>query len=106
MFILILEIMNVEGYYYCITFTSLISVHYHCVHHDANDSSGKKVGKVKHGQLFGSDFPSVSRRFMLISESLTRDVLSDNKGSVYLMTASMKEIFWQVCVGSKCLVSF
>lgn len=44
--ILILEIMIVEGYYYCISFTDLILAYYHWIHHEANDNSGEKVGKV------------------------------------------------------------
>lgn len=47
--ILILEIMIVEGYYYCISFTDLILIYYRYIHHDANDGSGKRW---KHGQLF------------------------------------------------------
>lgn len=41
--ILILEIMIVEGYYYCISFTDLILIYYRYIHHNANDSSGKEV---------------------------------------------------------------
>lgn len=43
--ILILEIMIVEGYY-CISFTDLMLAYYHYIHHEANEYSGKKVGKV------------------------------------------------------------
>lgn len=85
--ILILEIMIVEGYDYCISFTEVIII----IHHDTNDNSGKTVGKVEHRQLFCSVFRAVSSsRFTLISETLLSDRI---KGSVYLMTASLKEIF-------------
>lgn len=50
--ILILEIMIVEGYYYCISFTDLILVYYHYVHQDANDNSGKRWEKFNTGSCF------------------------------------------------------
>lgn len=49
--ILILEIMIVEGYYYCISFNDLTLIYYRYIHHDANDSSGKKGGKFNMGSL-------------------------------------------------------
>ncbi len=76
---------------------------YHYIHHEANDILVKWVEKFNTGSCFVLFSIAVScSRFMLISEMVTREVLSDkNKGSVYWMTASVKEIFWEVCVGSK-----
>lgn len=41
--ILKLEIMIVEGYDHCVSFTDLIFLHYRYIHHDSNDNCGKKV---------------------------------------------------------------
>lgn len=56
--ILILEIMIVEGYYYCISFTDLILIYYRYIHRDANDTSGKKVESLTWAAFFFFFFPA------------------------------------------------